>query len=115
MKAPSYISDRCFICGRRATNKHHMVRRNAGELYENGRKLKKPVITLCGSGCTGCHGKAHENKLHFRWVPEVAEYKQGDRLYYLSTGHLEYIITKESTKYQEALAMDGWQRVRSWS
>lgn len=112
MQAPSYISDRCFICGKRATNKHHMVKRSAGELYIDGRKLKKPEITLCGSGCTGHHGLAHEGKLHFRWVPDVIENKNGAYTEFYRVGHLEYLITKHATKYQDALGMDGWQRVR---
>lgn len=112
MQAPSYISDRCFICGKKATNKHHMVKRSAGELYVNGRKLKKPEITLCGSGCTGHHGLAHAGKLHFRWVPEIVENKSSEYTEYSRTGHLEYLITNNSTKYQDTLQMDGWQRVK---
>lgn len=112
MQAPSYISDRCFICGKRATNKHHMVKRSAGELYVDGRKLKKPEITLCGSGCTGHHGMAHDSKLHFRWVPDILENKNGAFTQFYRVGHLEYLITKHATKYQDAMQMDGWQRVR---
>lgn len=90
-------ADRCVICGRRyPLNRHHIVRRGAGVLYENGRKLPKPLVTLCGSGNTGgCHGKAHANMLHFR----------NDR------GRLEFVELEEPTKYQDALEMDGWMPV----
>lgn len=86
---------RCAVCGRAyPLNRHHMVRRGAGELYEGGRKLKHPVIVLCGSGnASGCHGKAHANMLHFR----------NDR------GRLEYLETDEPTKYADALALGGWE------
>lgn len=88
-------ADRCVVCGRRwPLNRHHMVRRGAGELYEDGRRIEHPVIVLCGSGNTGgCHGKAHANMLHFR----------NDR------GSLEFIELDEPTKYQDALEMGGWE------
>lgn len=86
---------RCVVCGRAyPLNKHHIVRRGAGELYEDGRKLPKAVVTLCGSGNTGgCHGLAHANRLHFR----------NDR------GRLEHVVLDEPTPYVEALEMDGWE------
>ena len=85
----------CVVCGRSyPLNRHHIVRRGAGELYEGGRKLPKPLIVLCGSGNVGgCHGKAHSQMLHFR----------------ASGGRLEYLETDEPTKYQDALEMDGWE------
>ena len=73
MHAPSVYSDRCVVCGAyRPLEQHHVVRRSQGELYEDGVKLKKPTLTLCGfgnlEGLYGrplCHGLAHANKLHF--------------------------------------------------
>ena len=128
MKCPSIIAPRCKICGRvEPLEQHHMVRRGAGELIdENGRKLKKPTITLCGFGnnlkdADGryyCHGLAHHQMLHFRYVKadRKRRYVQGkvvtntfdysDKVYVL-----EFLITKEPTKYQDALEMDGWRRV----
>ena len=90
-------ADRCVVCGRRyPLNRHHIVRRGAGELYEGGRKLPKPLIVLCGSGNTGgCHGLAHANMLHFR----------NDR------GHLEFVELDEPTRYQDALEMEGWEEL----
>lgn len=115
MKAPSFISDRCFICGQHANNRHHMVKRSAGELYIDGHKLKKPTITLCGSGTTGHHGLAHQNRLHFRWIDEVAEINRVNGTMFIKTGHLEYLITDEPTNYIEALNMEGWQPLPKWS
>lgn len=88
-------STRCVICGRNwPLNRHHIVRRGAGELYEDGKKLRHVTIMLCGSGNTsGCHGKAHSQMLHFR----------------ANGGRLEYLETDEPTKYQDALVMDGWE------
>ena len=90
-------STQCVICGRNwPLNRHHIVRRGAGELYENGKKLRHVTIMLCGSGNTGgCHGKVHANMLHFR----------NDR------GRLEYAEFDEPTKYADALEMDGWEEL----
>lgn len=94
MHSPSIEGDRCAVCGRGwPLNRHHMVPRSAGELYEDGRKLKKPTIVLCGFGnAGGCHGLAHSGKLHFRF-----------------TDRLEYLLTNEPVKRLEALEMDGWR------
>lgn len=90
----------CAICERAyPLEKHHMVPRSAGELYRDGKKLKKPVIQLCGfgnnlqdsDGRNFCHGLAHHKRLHFR-----------------NNGRLEYLITDHPVKYQEALEMAGW-------
>ena len=94
----------CVICGKHEPlNRHHIVPKSAGELYENGKKLRKCLITLCGNGswlgssgsAEFCHGKAHHRMIHFR----------NDR------GRLEFIELDEPTKYQEALAMDGWEPI----
>lgn len=97
----------CAICGRAyPTEKHHVVRRSAGELLdENGKRRRKPLIRLCGFGnnlkdADGryfCHGLAHANMLHFR----------------NNGGCLEYLITAEPCKYQDALKMQGW-KPRGW-
>jgi hypothetical protein len=112
MGKPSVKTCRCAVCG--ATwplNQHHVVRRGAGKMYRNGVELKKPTITLCGSGNTsGCHGLAHQNRLHFRWV----ESRQPSGEYGMPTieaGHWEYILLDEPTKYSKALEMEGWRRL----
>lgn len=113
MFAPSYKANRCYICGKPANNQHHMVRRNAGELYVAGIKREKPTITLCGNGTTGCHGLAHQNRLHFRFKHDL----QLDPNKLLSgsaniSGRLEYLLVDKPIKYQDALNSDGWKPVR---
>lgn len=106
----------CAVCGRTyPLNQHHVVRRGAGKMYRDGREVEKPTVTLCGfgnnlhdaDGREYCHGLAHANRLHFRWV------KSGqpcDKFGLLNTsgGHWEYLKTDEPVKYSEALKMDGW-------
>ena len=111
MAGRSVELDHCAVCGRPAPlNAHHVVYRSAGELHGgDGRPLPKPTITLCGfgnnlrdpEGRCYCHGLTHRRMLHFRWVP-VAD----------GVGHWEYLRTDRPTRYQDALAMDGWKRVR---
>ncbi len=97
MDGPTVDGDRCAVCGRAwPLNRHHVVRRSAGELYRGGRKVPKPTITLCGSGNTsGCHGLAHANRLHFRVID----------------GWWWWLLTKEPTKYATALQMGGWRPI----
>ncbi len=98
----------CVVCGRTwPLNRHHIVARSAGELYEDGRKLPKAVAMLCGQGnnlygtspdgtrVMYCHGRAHHRMLHFR----------NDR------GALEVLETEEPTDYLTALEMEGWREV----
>ena len=107
----------CAVCG--ATwplNRHHIVRRGAGKLFRFGAEVPKPTITLCGSGnASGCHGLAHQNRLHFRWVPgETAGPGFGNlrRVEAGVGGHWEYLIADEPVDYLTALGMDGWTRLR---
>ena len=113
MGKPSIKDHRCVVCGcTYPLNNHHIVRRSAGKMYVNGVELEKPVITLCGSGnASGCHGLAHENRLHFRWVtvPQKAV-QQG--LPAVNGGHWEYKIFDKPTKYIDAIKSDrGWKRI----
>lgn len=99
----------CCICGKPATNNHHVVKRSAGKLVRNGREVKKPTVRLCGCGnASGCHGKAHDGKLHFRWVDTVKESRR-DEMLTLVGGHWEVMLSDEPVKYIDALAMDGWK------
>lgn len=100
----------CAVCG--ATwplNQHHVVRRGAGRLYRHGVEVPKPTVTLCGSGnASGCHGLAHANRLHFRWVAEEREISPfGQPLG--RGGHWEYVVADEPVDYLTALEMDGWR------
>lgn len=42
---------RCWVCGARATNTHHILPRSQG-----GDDRLENFAPLCGSGTTGCHG-----------------------------------------------------------
>lgn len=98
----------CCVCGKPATDKHHIVRRGAGRLVVDGREARKPTVRLCGDGnASGCHGLAHANRLHFRWVETICTEKSSG--YVTTGGHWEYLLSDDPTKYQEALGMDGWR------
>lgn len=103
----------CCICGRPASDKHHIVKRSAGKLVVNGREVKKPTVRLCGSGnASGCHGKAHKGLIHFRWAEPECDYtKDGWMRFPYGAGHWECLMTDEPMKYQEALKLDGWRRL----
>lgn len=112
MGKPSIKRDRCAVCGRAyPLDQHHIVRRGAGKLYDGtGREIEKPTITLCGfgnnlkdaDGREYCHGLAHANRLHFRWVEDET---------HACAGHFEYILLDEPTPYLKALGLEGWRRV----
>ena len=86
--APSIATSLCPFCGKRATNRHHIIPRSQGG--HNG-----PTVDVCGMGnASGCHGKLHNHTLHLRYK-----------------GGWEFLETDEPTKYQDALAMDGWHKV----
>ena len=108
MGKPSIKTECCAICGRfYPLEQHHIVRRSSGEMYDvNGRKLKKPTITLCGFGNNlkgdhgyYCHGLAHANRLHFRWVESTDSRVDTWKLNVLNCGHWEYLLTDEPTDY----------------
>lgn len=120
LRAPSITLDHCAICGRaRPVNQHHIVRRGAGKVYRGGVEVPKPTITLCGSGnnltdADGrfyCHGLAHHQLLHFRWVDDAPTRPALAEEHPPCAGHLEYLRTKRATDYHTALSMDGWRRV----
>ncbi|MGI6125849.1 MAG: hypothetical protein ACOYEF_02680 [Planifilum sp.] len=95
MGRPSLVGERCAVCGRPATNAHHVVMKGAGGVSRET-DARIPRISLCGMGnCSGCHGLAHSRRLHFRW-----------------RGRWEWLYTPEPVKYQEALVMEGWRK--SW-
>lgn len=100
-------SDRCVVCGRSPVQMHHVVKRSAGNMYRGGVRIPRPKLPLCGLGnASGCHGLAHQNRLHFRWVrPREAFNRPTPQ----GSGHWEYLITDEPTRYQRALEMDGWR------
>lgn len=72
---------RCMVCGRPATNSHHVPPRSRGTFTlstERGDyELKPSLFALCGSGTTGCHNGFHGGARFFpEWAwntPEAAE------------------------------------------
>lgn len=124
MGRPSVARPRCAVCGRAfPLEQHHIVRRGAGKMYDpNGRELEKPTVTLCGFGSNlsdadgreFCHGLAHHNRLHFKWVESPAPGHDGrpvESLGESGLGHWEFILLPEPTGYLAALGMDGWRRL----
>lgn len=106
MRVGNHLSDRCVLCGKPyPLEKHHIVYRSQGELYENGVKLDKPLITLCGFGnnLPYCHGLVHHKLIHFKAVKEGDDYE------------LYYLRTRKPTDYLTALEMGGWRKVGSHS
>jgi len=62
---PSVKSDYCCICGRPATNQHHIVPKGMGGTSNPG-----PTISVCGFGNNeneGCHGLLHSGLLFLDW------------------------------------------------
>lgn len=122
MEGPSVETPYCCVCGRAdlPLNRHHVVRRGAGRLYRDGIELPKPTLMLCGSGNTGgCHGLAHQNRLHFRYVKDgwgephkPYDCRGGYDVSLVRTGHWERLLLDEPTKYSEALKLDGWEPLR---
>lgn len=86
---PSIETPFCPFCGKPATNRHHIVPRSYG-----GKDT--PTVCVCGMGnSSGCHGKFHHYQLHLRWVDGW-----------------EYLETSQPTKYQTALEMEGWKKLK---
>ena len=70
-------TDTCAVCGARATNVHHIVpKRNGYTFALHNHELRSPLIALCGSGTTGCHGLFHSGKLKAVWEWNSEEYER---------------------------------------
>ena len=88
MLAPSLTPGWCIVCGKPYPTEHHPVKRSHGG-------TDGPVLHLCGSGTTGCHGKAESRRLHFRYSPALEMWS--------------YLETREPTKYETTLSLSWWQ------
>lgn len=53
----------CVVCGRFGTNKHHEPPKGTG----GERAWRGSLVSLCGSGTTGCHGRRHAGDLKLRF------------------------------------------------
>ena len=73
---------RCCICGRLATNAHHVVPLSAGSHFVlqtpfGAFALKSPLFAVCGSGTCGCHNDFHGGaRYKVRWVWESELYAE---------------------------------------
>ena len=57
----------CVVCGRPATNCHHVIPKGMGGVPRETEK-RIPKLKLCGNGnLDGCHGLAHQGRLHLNW------------------------------------------------
>ena len=75
----------CSVCGRRATNAHHVVKLGLGGRQRpyvlGGRygefELYTPLFALCGMGnASGCHGMFHAGLLKARWAWDAPSAKR---------------------------------------
>lgn len=62
----------CAICGKPATNVHHVPPKGVGRLFvldtpKDSYRLRPSLFALCGSGTTGCHGKFHDGTYKIEW------------------------------------------------
>ena len=70
---PSVNTEYCPFCGRRATNKHHVIPKGMGG---TAHEKAIPTITVCGHGNTnGCHGRLHDHTLELNWDDETDWWK----------------------------------------
>lgn len=101
----------CCWCGRPATNHHHVVKRSSGTWVKDGRAVSKPTILLCGEGnASGCHGKAHQGLLHFKWVETTKCNKEPLRWY--GGGHWVAQEFDEPISQFEAMQIEeGWRKL----
>ncbi|MBO7701908.1 MAG: hypothetical protein J6S36_03250 [Eggerthellaceae bacterium] len=53
----------CIVCGRFGVNRHHEPPKGLG----GERAWKGSLVSLCGSGTTGCHGLRHAGRLKLRF------------------------------------------------
>lgn len=112
MEGVSVRAGRCVVCGAPAPlNQHHVVRRGAGKLYKGGVEVPKPTLTLCGSGnASGCHGKAHQQRLHFRWVKQSARFNAAASY---GSGHWEWLETEPMKELKAQAVESGWKPIRT--
>lgn len=81
VNAYSRDEDLCVICGRKATNVHHHPPKGNARSFtletKHGKFILLPaLITLCGSGTTGCHGLVHQKKIDIRWEWDHPSYEE---------------------------------------
>ena len=102
---PNVLTEGCAVCGRPATNEHHVIFKGSGGMSRELER-KVPKIRLCGNGnVDGCHGEVHHRRLFFRWVDGAG---------------WQYQRTLKPTKVDDAMAapdihwapLAGWEAIR---
>lgn len=71
----------CCICGKPATNSHHLPPKGYGIAFVLPTKmgqfvLRPALLSVCGSGTTGCHGLIHNKVITVKWVWDEDEYAE---------------------------------------
>lgn len=59
---PSALSLSCVICGRPATDAHHVIQKGMGGVNKDMER-RIPKVSLCRH----CHNEVHAKRLHFAW------------------------------------------------
>lgn len=105
---PSVLTaNRCAICGKWATNAHHVIQKGMGGVSpETERRI--PKVTLCGSGTTGCHGDVHAHLLHLYWSDGL-----GGWVYHRTAQPVNDYLDwyQNSSEYRP---MPGWTEQKLW-
>ena len=88
----------CSICGRVATNEHHLRQKGMGGLGKKSKPEQHETVTLCGSGTTGCHGYVHSHDISVQKI-------NGELYYMLKTDKpMDYLKHLETSVRQLELA-----------
>lgn len=83
MKAQRLSDPWCLICGSLAQSTHHVIKRGQG-----GDDTRANLVSLCGTGTTGCHGLIERNDPEAKAAlgraiverrPDVIEYVKAKR------------------------------------
>lgn len=105
---PSVIgTGRCAVCGRLATNRHHVVPKGMGGCSAEVED-RIPKIELCGSGTTGCHGDVHAKLLHLHWFDGL-----GGWCVYRSPHPMDDQIAAQ-LHIREFKPLQGWVEQKLW-
>ena len=102
---PSVISTgRCAVCGRKWTQRHHVVQKGAGGVSpETDRRI--PLIELCED----CHGMVHrQRRLHLHWFDGL-----GGWAYYISRHAMDDQLAA-TMHMREFRPLPGWLEQKRW-
>jgi len=66
--------DCCVVCGRFGANTHHEPPKG----LTGKRHWKGALVSLCGSGVTGCHGLRHANRLQLAFDDQIGWIWRGE-------------------------------------